>query len=100
LQRREQQVLYAHASPWTLDVPVAPDVTTLLYQTLAPAWTDVREADEIVADIVASPGLPTAELAADEPERWAALVAHTWPFGAGVRSRSWAGGPVPSNRFD
>ena len=100
LQRRDQQILYAHASPWTVDVPVAPDVTTLLYQTLAPAWSDTRSIDDVVADIVTSPGLATAELEADEPERWAALVARAWPPHAGVRSRSWAGGPVPSNRFE
>ena len=32
LQRRPDQILFAHASPWTRDFPIAPDVTTLLYQ--------------------------------------------------------------------
>ncbi|HEX3761281.1 MAG TPA: hypothetical protein VHW23_21445, partial [Kofleriaceae bacterium] len=38
IQRRPDQILFAHASPWTTDSPVAPDVTTLLYQTLVAPW--------------------------------------------------------------
>ena len=39
--------LFAHARPWTHDSPVAPDVTTLLYQSLVPPWgeTDRRPGD-------------------------------------------------------
>ena len=36
---------------------------------------------------------------ADEPARWEALVGRVWPPEPGPRSRLWAGGPVPSNRF-
>jgi hypothetical protein len=116
VQRRPDQIVFAHASPWTSDSPLAPDVTTLLYQTLVPPWgesivvdpetqqvattaADPRSALEIAADLVASPGLDATELVADEPARWAALVARAWPPGAGPRSRMWAGGPVPSSRF-
>jgi hypothetical protein len=115
-QRRDGQVLYAHASPWTWDCPVAADVTTLLYQTLRAPWAeqiaidpdtrettstpaDARPADEIAAEIVASPRLAAEDLAADEPARWQTLVARTWPFAPGPRSRLYAGGPVPSGRL-
>ena len=117
VQRREGQLLFAHASPWTSDCPIAPDVTTLLYQSLVAPWgqslivdpdtrevtqsvEDTREVDAIAADIVASKGLDAAELVADELARWEALVARTWPPEPGPRSRLWAGGPVPSNRFE
>lgn len=116
LHRRADQILYAHASSWTHDSPVAPDVTTLLYQTLVPPWgeapyfdrvagqpayrePDERAPDVIAADILASKGLWAEDLAADEPERWAALVARAWPPTPGQRSRLWAGGPVASSRF-
>jgi hypothetical protein len=116
-QRREGQILFAHASPWTGDSPVAPDVTTLLYQTLVPPWgegvridpdtrqvtrtaADARDPEVIAAELVASPSLGAEELVADEPARWDALVARAWPASPGLRSRLWAGGPVPSNRFD
>lgn len=117
LPRRPDQVVFAHASPWTYDSPVAPDVTTLLYQSLVPPWgesmvidpetrevrksaADERAAEAVAAEIVASEGLDEADLAADEPERWAALVACVWPPPAGGRrSRLRAGGPVSSSRF-
>jgi hypothetical protein len=111
LQRRADQILFAHASPWTHDFPVAPDLTTLLYQAVTPPWgarlttqgrgaADARPVEAIADEIAASEGMSTEELAADQPERWAALVARVWPAGAGTRSRLWAGGPVPSNRFE
>jgi hypothetical protein len=115
--RRPDQVVFAHASPWTRDSPIAPDVTTLLYQSIVPPWgestlidpetrelrtaaADQRSAEEVAADLVACNGLDEAELAADEPERWAALVARVWPPPAGGRRlRLRAGGPVSSSRF-
>jgi hypothetical protein len=117
VQRRADQIVFAHACPWTLDSPVAPDVTTLLYQTLVAPWGQISELDPetrevrssspdlrtpaaIAAEIVASPGLEAAELEADQPARWSALVAVAWPPAPGPRSRLWAGGPVPSNRFN
>jgi hypothetical protein len=100
VQRRADQILFAHASPWTQDSPIAPDVTTLLYQTLVPPWRDDGPAAAHVASIVASAGLSADDLAADEPARWQALVARAWPPSPGQRARLWAGGPVDSNRFD
>ena len=116
LQRRAGQIVFAHASPWTSDSPLAPDVTTLLYQTLVPPWgahaivdpdshrvseavPDERPVEAIARDIAASPGLDETELAADQPLALGALVARTWPPLPGTRSRLWAGGPVPSSRF-
>jgi hypothetical protein len=116
VQRRPDQIVFAHASPWTEDSPIAPDVTTLLYQTLVAPWgqiteldpdtrevrsssPDLRTAEAIAAEIAASPGLDAAELEADDPQRWASLVGVAWPPAPGPRSRLWAGGPVPSSRF-
>lgn len=116
LQRRPGQIVFAHASPWTTDSPLAPDVTTLLYQTLVPPWgahaivdpdsqrvseaaPDERSAEAIAEEVAASPGLDATDLAAEQPGAWATLVARAWPPLPGTRSRLWAGGPVPSSRF-
>lgn len=101
-QRRPDQILFAHASPWTTDSPIAPDVTTLLYQSLVSPWAepdDERSIETIAKVIAESPGLDADEMIADEAARWDALVAATWPPRPGPRSRLWAGGPVSSNRF-
>jgi hypothetical protein len=115
-QRRPDQIVYAHASPWTEDSPVAPDVTMLLYQSIVAPWgetmvvnpetnevqaapPDERPADEIADEILKSPGLEAAELEAEQLDRFEALIARAWPLEPGTRSRLWAGGPVPSNRF-
>lgn len=99
--RKGGQLFFAHASPWTRDCGVAPDITTLLYETIVEPWReDSRAPEAIAADSVASPGLDAEESACDEPDRWAHLVATAWPALPGQRSRLWAGGPVPSNRFD
>jgi hypothetical protein len=98
-ERRPGQVLFAHASPWTHDSPVAPDLTTLLYQSLVPPWQDLTD-EALIDALVAGPRLDAEDLAADEPSRWDALVARAWPPAPGARSRLWAGGPVPSNRFE
>ncbi|HEY3805094.1 MAG TPA: hypothetical protein VGL61_20930 [Kofleriaceae bacterium] len=98
--RRDGQILYAHAAPWTRDCAIAPDVTTLLYQHLVPPWDDVRPIEAIADDIAASAGSTSDDLAADEPARWDALVSRAWPPAPGQRSRAWAGGPVRSNRFE
>ncbi|MBA3459993.1 MAG: hypothetical protein H0T46_08525 [Deltaproteobacteria bacterium] len=115
-QRRPDQILFAHASPWTVDSPIAPDVTTLLYQSIVPPWgesavidpatgevsraaADHREVSAIAAEVSASAPLPAGELSAEEPERWSSLVARAWPPSPGSRTRLWAGGPVPSSRF-
>ena len=115
-QRRADQIVYAHASPWTSDSPIAPDVTTLLYQTLVAPWgesmvidpetrevatapPDDRPIEAIADELVASASLDASELAADEIERWRGLVERVWPPEPGPRGRLRAGGPVPSNRF-
>jgi hypothetical protein len=111
LPRRAGQILFAHASPWTTDFPIAPDVTTLLYQSIVAPWAehvtttgraaaDTRPVEDIAAEIADGPGLEGEDLAADEPARWAALVERAWPLELGTRSRLWAGGPVSSNRFE
>jgi hypothetical protein len=99
VQRRPGQVVFAHASPWTRDSPVAPDVTTLLYQVLEPAWEGDGDPVALAAQLAARTA--DLDLADDAPEAWTALAARTWPPTApATRSRLWAGGPVPSNRFD
>jgi hypothetical protein len=99
-QRKPDQLLFAHASPWTHDFPIAPDVTTLLYQILAAPWDGERDVDGVVAEIATSAGLDTDESSADDVARWTALVEKAWPPLPGPRARLWAGGPVPSNRFE
>lgn len=117
LARRPDQVVFAHASPWTHDSALAPDLTTLLAQTVVAPWAEsmvvdpatqrvtTTAADErseavVAAAILATASLDDDELAADDPERWAALISSVWPPPAhGVRSRLWAGGPVASSRF-
>jgi hypothetical protein len=100
VQRRDGQILFAHASPWTRDSPIAPDATTLLYQTLVPPWP--ADADvNATADALAQAAPGSDELEADDPASWDVLVARAWPLEApATRSRLWAGGPVPSNRFE
>jgi hypothetical protein len=67
---------------------------------VTPAAADPRSTEAIAAELAASPPLDEEELVADEPERYAALVERAWPPSPRTRSRLWAGGPVPSNRFD
>jgi hypothetical protein len=117
VERRDRQILFAHASPWTHDAPVAPDVTTLLYETLVAPWgeavvvdpdaretrrapADARPAEAIAEELAAAPGLDADELASDDSGQLSALVACAWPPAPGPRSRLWAGGPVVSNRFE
>lgn len=117
VQRRPGQILYAHASPWTEDGPVAPDVTTLLHQSLTAPWgerlvvdaeqgttgraaADERPAEEVGAEIAASDGLGADEIAVDAEETLAALAERVGPPPQGRRERLWAGSPVQSNRFE
>ena len=102
-QRRDGQVLFAHATPWTQDFAIAPDITTLLYQSIVPPWgkdADATDPDEVVSELAICKGLDDADRTADDPARWSSLVEHAWPPDPGTRSRLWAGGPVPSNRFE
>jgi hypothetical protein len=112
---REGQVFYAHASPWGVDGFVAPDVTTLLCQTLVAPWeprvavgaggdvvtrpADARTAADIAADVVGAAALPAEDSASDDLAGLDRLVAATGAPAAGRRERLWGGSPVPSNRF-
>ena len=100
VERRPEQILFAHAASWTQDSALAPELVTLLYQSLVPPWTDDRSDEELIDALVTGPGFDADELAADDPAGFAALVERTWPPQPGPRSRLWAGGPVASNRFD
>lgn len=116
VERREGQILYAHASPWTEDAGVAPDVTTLLHQNLVAPWGErlvlapggdaprTRPADErpvevIGAAVAAAAGLGDDDVACDDLPGLAALIAAAGPPLVGRRERLWAGSPVQSNRF-
>ena len=116
VQRRPDQIVFAHGAPWTTDSPVAPDVTTLLYQTIVAPWgasmlvdpetqqvtssePDTRDVETIARELAASPGLDATDLVPDDVARWESLVERVWPPEPGARSRLWAGGPVSSSRF-
>lgn len=118
VERRAGQVLFAHASLWTEDGPVAPDVTTLLYQSLVPPWgarlmvdgapgagparpapPDDRPVEAIADEVLAASGLGGDDLAHDDLVGLDALITAAGPPGPGRRERLWAGSPVSSNRF-
>jgi hypothetical protein len=116
VDRRVDQVLFAHATPWTVDAPIAADVTTLLYQALVPPWgpapwvdpatgevattpADPRSDAAIAATLAVAPPLPPDAQAPADEAGLAALAAEVWPLRPGPRGRQWAGGPVPSSRF-
>ncbi|MEZ4402276.1 MAG: hypothetical protein R3B06_19785 [Kofleriaceae bacterium] len=106
VERRAEQLLFAHACAWTEDARVAPDVVTLLYQVLIPPWgggvpslpgpVDARPAEALAADIGAATVEPEP---AEERAAVEALARAIGRPGPGRRERSWAGGPVLSNRF-
>jgi hypothetical protein len=115
-ERRAGQVLYAHASRWTDDGPVAPDLTMLLYQSIVPPWgprvvldpktgehrttePDTRDIDALAAEIAAAAPLDAEETAADDLGGLDALVGVARLPEVGRRERLWAGSPVASNRF-
>jgi hypothetical protein len=116
-ERRPGQIVYTHAAPWTEDSAVAPDIVTLLYQSLTAPWSerlvvdratgaarpapaDLRTADQVADEILASPGLDVDEIACDDLPGWDALVRAAGPPGAGRRERLWAGSPVASSKFE
>jgi tetratricopeptide (TPR) repeat protein len=115
-ERRAGQILYAHASRWTDDGPVAPDVTMLLYQSIVPPWgprvvldpatgehrttePDARDVEALAAEIAAAPPLDADETEADDLAGLDALVGAARLPEVGRRERLWAGSPVASNRF-
>ena len=115
VDHRPDQIVYAHASPWAVDGPLAADVTTLLCQTLVPPWdptlaveagavvtrpADTRSAADIAADVVAAGELTGEDISADDLDGLDRLVAAAGPPAGPRRERLWAGSPVLSNRFD
>ena len=115
-QRRREQVLFAHVTIWTDDVPVAPDVTTLMAQLVVAPWgrrltvdpeskqatqseEDGRPAEELAAAIAGAPPPSDDAVACDDEPGLLALARAVGPPGPGPRERGWAGSPVPSNRF-
>ncbi|GAA0450638.1 hypothetical protein Aca07nite_54830 [Actinoplanes capillaceus] len=117
VERTSGTLLVEHATSWTDPVPLAPDATGLLYQSLVPAWgermrflaggepeqvpADDRPVEELAAAVgettpdedEVAPGDTSADLAA-----FAAGLAGRWPL-TGRRDRLWSPGPVSSARF-
>jgi hypothetical protein len=116
LDIRPDQILYAHASPWAVDGPIAADVTTVLCQTLRPPWgprltvagggevrttaPDPRGASEIAAELALAGELGDDDTAVDDLAGLDRLVAAVGPPSGTRRERLWAGSPVASNHFD
>jgi hypothetical protein len=117
LERRPGQILFAHASPWTEDGPLAADVTTLLHQSLTAPWAerlvidpgdhstgraaaDDRDPELIGAEIAAAEPLTADEIEVDDGPGLDALVRAVGAPALGRRERLWAGSPVQSNRFE
>lgn len=121
---RPGQVLWSHASRWTGDQPIAPDLITYLYQFNTPPWGEQLKVDPSGAGVrKAEPDAAPAEalaerivaapLAADalhDLDALRAFVAACAGVGedehkggawrvSGLRRKQWAGGPVPSARF-
>ena len=116
-ERRAGQIVYAHAAPWTQDSAIAPEVVTLLYQSLTAPWgerlvvdretgaakpqaADERAPEAIADEICGSAGLDLEEIAHDDLAAWDALVRAAGAPAAGRRERLWAGSPVPSSKFE
>ena len=118
IERKDDQLLYAHAGCWTEDFPVAPDLVTVLYQSLVPPWEpqlvlapdgaqtrtappDERDAAALADAITAAtlgPG-DDDDRSHDDPAQLIAIARAIGRPARGRRERWWAGGPVPSNRF-
>ncbi len=121
---RPGQVLWSHASRWTADQPIAPDLVTFLHQFNTPPWgeqlgvvpdgagvrryeVDAAPADELAERIVAAELEPDALHDLDALRAFVAACARVddeqhrggaWRS-SGLRRKQWAGGPVPSARF-
>jgi hypothetical protein len=116
LERREGQVLYAHATGWTEDGAIAPDMTTVLHQSIVSPWepqlvidpktgeaktgeADIRTAEELGAAVAAAADMRDEDTARDDVEGLVRLAKVAGAPEPGRRERAWAGGPVGSNRF-
>jgi hypothetical protein len=121
---RPGQTLFVHASCWTEPFVYAPDVTTLLHQTVTSPWSggalkvdpetrsvvpadpDPRPDEAIAQEILTAPASDPSVSSMDEILAIAraldgAAPEHRGGLGraAGKRMHQRAGGPVPSNRF-
>ncbi len=116
LERRSEQVLYAHATGWTEDGAIAADVTMLLHQSIVAPWepqlvidpatgqaktgdADPRTVDELGATVAASPEVKDDDRSRDDLPGLLSLAKAVGPPPPGRRERMWAGGPVGSSRF-
>jgi len=123
------QILWSHVTPWTLELPIAPDLTTLLAQVVRSPWeaplmvaedgamAEAASAEGTPVDIdarvaallaAAPPPTPAADYRAEADQIEAVARAldalgaphgPAWCPGAGARRRGWSGGPVHSPRF-
>lgn len=94
LERKDDQFLYAHAACWTEDFPVAPELVTVLYQSLVAPWAsrltiaptgegprarttppDPRDAAELADAIAGAAPEPEEPASPDQPEAPAAPAA-------------------------
>ncbi|KAB2910324.1 MAG: hypothetical protein F9K40_02865, partial [Kofleriaceae bacterium] len=83
LERREGQVLYAHATGWTEDGAIGADVTTILHQSIVSPWepqlvidpgtgeaktgdADARAVEELGAAVAASADMGAEDVARDD----------------------------------
>jgi hypothetical protein len=120
LEHAPGQILFAHGTCWTMPPPCAPDITSLLYQSLQAPWgermeidadgeaktvaADTSSVEEIADRIVAASG-EDEELEAFDPLKdllevaTAAADQLAFRAEAGPRSPLWEGGPVRSGRF-
>lgn len=115
-QRRPEQVLHAHVTIWTEDGPVAADTTTLLAQQVIAPWApqvaidratgqavtgpeDDGDALALAARILAAAPIHDGDGETDDVPGLLALAHLVGPPAPAPRERSWAGSPVPSNRF-
>ncbi|HTJ43093.1 MAG TPA: hypothetical protein VL463_13405 [Kofleriaceae bacterium] len=117
IDRRPGQIVYTHACPWTQDSAIAPEITTLLHQSLTAPWgsrlivdrasgaarpspEDDRDPGAIADEIAASAGLDAEEAGKDDLAGWEQLLRAAGPPVAGRRERLWAGSPVASSKFE
>ncbi len=116
IERRPGQVLFAHVTAWTEDTVIAADVTTLLYQRVVAPWAsrlivdpdsgearsgeaDARDPATLAEEIATAAPLTDEDRARDDEAGLLALARASGAPAPGRRERSWAGGPVSSNRF-
>lgn len=119
-RHRPHQLLYSHAVGWTFALPIAPDVTTLLYQMLVAPWGPKTGFDSETQQITTgqadsrAPHLIAEEILTCQPEAIEATAADElppkltvdfldaigpFPPESGSREQIWTCSPVKSARF-